>query len=232
MVNDIIAECNNSNAKCDLRNVSAVRRLGKPFVVFSTAMDARNKSLQSFLNERMYRHERVEEIMARARRVMHDLFEVYMHDPKRLPQGWRTQLELARIRQGGTVMALDAWVGAATLSRSWGPFTPYLSWSAARSTPDSLRVVRDLESATVPAAVPGAALLNASMRYAADSVLVYDQHSLALGSSWALGPTTKLKLEWMQTRARLSTLIDVPAGEPLERPRQVNVLSLSYSFVY
>lgn len=151
---------------------------------------------------------------------------------QRLPQGWRTQLELARIRQGGTVMALDAWVGAATLSRSWGPFTPYLGWSAARSTPDSLRVVRDLESTTVPAAVPGAALLNASMRYAADSVLVYDQHSLALGSSWALGPTTKLKLEWMQTRARLSTLIDVPAGEPLERPRRVNVLSLSYSFVY
>jgi dGTPase len=37
----------------------------------------------------MYRHESVEEIMARARRVVRDLFEAYMHDAKLLPQNWR-----------------------------------------------------------------------------------------------------------------------------------------------
>jgi dGTPase len=37
----------------------------------------------------MYRHERVEEIMARARRVMHDLFVAYMADPKLLPASWQ-----------------------------------------------------------------------------------------------------------------------------------------------
>ena len=89
MVNDIITECNNSNAKLNLRSVAGVRALGRPFVVFGKQMHERNKALQSFLNERMYRHERVEEIMARARRVMHDLFDAYMNDPKLLPPGWQ-----------------------------------------------------------------------------------------------------------------------------------------------
>ena len=89
MVNDIITECNNNNARYNIRNASGVRRLGKPFVVFGKQMHENNKALQSFLNDRMYRHERVEQIMARARRVMHDLFDAYMNDPKLLPAGWQ-----------------------------------------------------------------------------------------------------------------------------------------------
>jgi len=89
MVNDIITECNNNNAKYNIRNASGVRKLGRPLVVFGKQMHERNKALQSFLNDRMYRHERVEEIMARARRVMHDLFDAYMNDPKLLPAGWQ-----------------------------------------------------------------------------------------------------------------------------------------------
>ncbi|MCA3560997.1 MAG: deoxyguanosinetriphosphate triphosphohydrolase [Aestuariivirga sp.] len=89
MVNDIIAACNNSNAISNFRNAAEVRHLGKPFVVFSRAMAEQNRALQSFLNERMYRHEKVEKIMARARRVMHDLFDAYMQDQKLLPAGWQ-----------------------------------------------------------------------------------------------------------------------------------------------
>ena len=89
MVNDIIAECNSSNAKLNLRSVADVRRLGRPLVVFGKQMEHKNRALQSFLNDRMYRHERVEQIMARARRVMHDLFDAYMNDPKLLPAGWQ-----------------------------------------------------------------------------------------------------------------------------------------------
>ena len=70
------------------------------------------------------------------------------------------------------------------------------------------------------------------MRTAADGTLIFRQASLALGSSWAIDARSKLKLEWMHTQARQSQLIDVPAGEPLNRQRHVNVVSLSYSFVY
>lgn len=89
MVNDIITECNNNTAKLNLRNAAEVRRLGRPLVVFSAAMEHQNRALQSFLNNRMYRHDKVEEIMARARRVVSDLFAAYMHDPLLLPPGWQ-----------------------------------------------------------------------------------------------------------------------------------------------
>jgi dGTPase len=52
-------------------------------------MREKNRVLQAFLNERMYRHERVEGIMDRARRVVRDLFEAHMDDPKLLPPSWR-----------------------------------------------------------------------------------------------------------------------------------------------
>lgn len=89
MVNDIIAECNKIAAKNNLRSAADVRRLGRPLVAFGRQMHENNRMLQSFLNDRMYRHERIEQIMARARRVMHDLFDAYMNDPKLLPPGWR-----------------------------------------------------------------------------------------------------------------------------------------------
>ncbi|WP_290544030.1 deoxyguanosinetriphosphate triphosphohydrolase [Aestuariivirga sp.] len=89
MVNDIIAECNNINAKNNFRNAAEVRGFGMPFVAFSTPVAEQNRALQSFLNERMYRHEKIEKIMARARRVVHDLFAAYMEDPRLLPAGWQ-----------------------------------------------------------------------------------------------------------------------------------------------
>lgn len=145
---------------------------------------------------------------------------------------WRVAAELMRLRQSGTVMAVDAWAAAATVSRQWRAFTPYVSLAAAHSTQDSTAMARALDSTRLPDALPGASLLNGSMRAAADQTLIFRQASLALGSSWALDTHSKLKLEWMHTRAQQSQLIDVPAGEPLARPRHVNVLSLSYSFVY
>ncbi|MBN8489602.1 MAG: hypothetical protein J0M20_17965 [Burkholderiales bacterium] len=150
----------------------------------------------------------------------------------RIDARWRVVSELMRLRQSGTVMAVDAWAAAATVSRQWGAFTPYVSLAAAHSSAASTAVARALDSTRVPDWLPGAAQLNGSMRTAADRTLTFRQTSLALGSSWALDHRSKLKLEWMHTQARQSQLIDVPAGDVLARPRRVNVLSLSYSFVY
>jgi dGTPase len=42
------------------------------------------------LLERMYRHDRVNRMSANARRVIHDLFVLYLAEPQRLPPEWRT----------------------------------------------------------------------------------------------------------------------------------------------
>lgn len=149
-----------------------------------------------------------------------------------LARGWRVAGELLRVRQFDSEVGADVWATYGTVYRSLGAFTPYATVAASHTTSQGAYWSRTLDTTTVPAAVPGAALLNASMRARADTIPVTRQVSLALGSSYALSPTRKLKLEWLHTRSRVSTMIDVPSGEPLEQRRRVNVLSASYSFVF
>jgi hypothetical protein len=146
--------------------------------------------------------------------------------------GWTVIGEYGRIRQFKTERSLDSTAGYLTVSRDIGPFTPYLTYSRLFSSRVSRDWARTLDETTVPGAVPGSALLNASMRVSADSVPVYDQYALALGGAWNLSPAHKLKAEWQHTRAKAPGLFDLPAGEPLFRPRSVDLLSLSYSFVF
>ncbi len=89
MVFDVISHTRQRAEALKLRSVSDVRALGEDLVRFTPQMAENNRVLQSFLNEKMYRHEKVEEIMARARRVIADLFTAYMADPKLLPAGWQ-----------------------------------------------------------------------------------------------------------------------------------------------
>ena len=89
MVVDVITETRRRAAKFKPKSAAEVRALGAWLVGFGEQMGEHNRVLQSFLNERMYRHDRVEEIMDRARRVVNALFAAYMHDPKLLPQNWR-----------------------------------------------------------------------------------------------------------------------------------------------
>jgi hypothetical protein len=149
-----------------------------------------------------------------------------------LGQGWQVAGEALRIVQRDIRMGLEAWSGTLSAARQWGRFTPYLSYGTTHSTNPSQGWTGALDTTSVPDAVPGSAMLNASMRTAADMTLNFRQHTWALGSAYALTPRQKLKAEWAHTRASHSNLFDLPSGAALVQPRSVEVLSLSYSFVY
>ncbi len=89
MIGDVIAETVRRARKSHPKSANEVRASSQPLVAFGDQMREKNRVLQSFLAERMYRHERVAGIMDRARRVVRDLFEAYLGDPKLLPQNWR-----------------------------------------------------------------------------------------------------------------------------------------------
>ncbi len=89
MVGDVIAETNRRAKAFKPKSAADVRALGQEISCFSAQMREKNRMLQGFLNERMYRHERVENIMERAQRVVRDLFEAFMAEPKLLPENWR-----------------------------------------------------------------------------------------------------------------------------------------------
>ncbi len=89
MVSDVIAETEKRRRRHAPASAHAVRTLGTPLVGFSEQMREQNRALQSFLSQRMYHHAQVTEMMNRARRVIRDLFQAYIENPKLMPDSWR-----------------------------------------------------------------------------------------------------------------------------------------------
>lgn len=149
-----------------------------------------------------------------------------------LGQGFRLATEYgvrhAQDIQGGVSVA----GGYAALRRQIGKWTPYLSYAQLRSEADELARYQNINRNRVPAWLPGAPLINASQRTAADLFLAYDQDTWAVGTSYALTPTSKLKLEWARTHiGAASSFVDAPAGGEVS-DEDLNLFSLSYNFIF
>ncbi len=89
MVGDLIAETRSRLADSGVRSVAEVRALKAPVAAFSAEMRRNDRALKDFLFERMYRHYRVNRMSSKARRVIHDLFTLYLAEPECLPGEWR-----------------------------------------------------------------------------------------------------------------------------------------------
>jgi dGTPase len=89
MVSDLIDETSKRLADGAARSADEVRLLKAPVVGFSAEMSRNDRALKEFLFERMYRHYRVNRMSSNARRVIHDLFSLYLAEPQCLPLEWR-----------------------------------------------------------------------------------------------------------------------------------------------
>ncbi|MDP2005015.1 MAG: hypothetical protein Q8K45_05010 [Rubrivivax sp.] len=147
--------------------------------------------------------------------------------------GWRVAGEVVRMRQKDTELGSDSKAGYIALFKRIGAFTPYFSMARQRSSDGVLGWRTRLTGATLPAFIPGATQLVAAQRVGGESVYAFDQGSRALGVSYALSPTTKLKGEWMRTRiGAASAHFDTPPGQPDPHDLRVNTLSLNLSLAF
>jgi dGTPase len=89
MAGDLIGETGKRLADSSVRSADEVRQLNAPVVAFSDEMRHNDLALKEFLFERMYRHDRVNRMSSKARRVVHDLFGLYLAEPQFLPREWR-----------------------------------------------------------------------------------------------------------------------------------------------
>ena len=89
MVTDLIAETRSRLTDSGARSADGIRALDEPVVAFSPEMRRNDGVLKEFLHERMYRHHRVARMGQKARRVIHDLFGLYLAEPQCLPPEWR-----------------------------------------------------------------------------------------------------------------------------------------------
>ena len=89
MVGDLISETRSRLDDSGVKSADEVRALKSPVVSFSAEMQSNDRALKEFLYERMYRHYRVNRMSSKARRVVHDLFALYLAEPQCLPREWR-----------------------------------------------------------------------------------------------------------------------------------------------
>jgi len=68
-----------------------IRHAGAPVVSFSSAMEADLAQLKGFLNRNMYRHEKVNRMSREGKRVVTDLFNLYIDEPGLMPSEWSCQ---------------------------------------------------------------------------------------------------------------------------------------------
>ncbi len=89
MVHDLLAETRARLAALAPGSADAVRRAGAPVVGFSPEMQRNDAALKAFLRTNMYRHYKLNRMTSKARRLVRDLFELFVAEPGCLPTEWR-----------------------------------------------------------------------------------------------------------------------------------------------
>jgi dGTPase len=102
MVGDVVAETRLRATGGRVDSPDAVRGLDHALVAFSPDMADDLSALRRFLHERMYRHYRVNRTRSQARRILSEMFRLFMAEPDVLPGDWFSQVrgqdERARAR--------------------------------------------------------------------------------------------------------------------------------------
>jgi dGTPase len=91
MVHDVLRETKKRIEKHKPGSADDVRRAGEPLIAFSVQMRNNERALRDFLFHRMYRHYKVNRMTSKARRVVKELFTLYMEEPECLPELWQAK---------------------------------------------------------------------------------------------------------------------------------------------
>ena len=154
-----------------------------------------------------------------------------------LPKDFRLVAEYGHRKVTDIVSGVDATGGYLALLQDINQWTPYVSYSMMQSTTQALAVYQSINgSAGLKTAIPQlastVAAINASQRIIADTYSILDQSTIALGTSYRVGLTQKIKVEWARTHVGVaSSLVDAPAGGNVSN-QNIDVLSFSYNVTF
>lgn len=88
MVDDVMGETLHRAAASGVQSADDVRALDHALVAFSSDMAEDLARLRGFLYERMYRHWRVNRTRSQARRILGEMFSLFLREPEVLPTVW------------------------------------------------------------------------------------------------------------------------------------------------
>ncbi len=90
-VGDLVAESQRRIKVYAPKSANEVRALPQSLVGFSDDMLTKAAQLRKFLYARMYRHWKVNRARSQARRIVHELFDVFLAEPDTLPPEWHAR---------------------------------------------------------------------------------------------------------------------------------------------
>ena len=93
LVTDLVRETEKNIRSYAVGSLDDVR-LAPPMAAFSTEIHQQNRELKAFLHTHLYRHYKVMRMSAKARRIIGDLFRVFMEDTRLLPPRFQRQTEI------------------------------------------------------------------------------------------------------------------------------------------
>lgn len=100
VVRDVVSASSARIADAAPQSIDAVRAETAPLIVMSDAVREEHLELKRFLNAQLYRHYRVLRMTNKARKVLRELFEVFMQDIDLLPDEHRLAAAGAERQQG------------------------------------------------------------------------------------------------------------------------------------
>jgi dGTPase len=103
-VEDVTRETSLRIRRLNPGSADEIRRANAPVVEFSEGMRSHIAALRQFLFSNMYRHYEVNRSMAKARRIVQELFGLFLADPNSLPGEWSRKCRGASTPHRGRVV--------------------------------------------------------------------------------------------------------------------------------
>ncbi|MDA9641749.1 deoxyguanosinetriphosphate triphosphohydrolase, partial [Alphaproteobacteria bacterium] len=94
-VEDMLGVSTGNLAELQAKHADDIRNHKTPVIGFSLGMAADLESLRGFLFKNMWRHYKVNRMTSKAKRVVTDLFDLFMSEPNTLPSDWQFSGEKA-----------------------------------------------------------------------------------------------------------------------------------------
>ena len=89
MVDDLLHEARLRLNETGVGTADDVRACTAPIVAFSTQMAQADRDVKAFLFKRMYRHHHVNRMSSKAKRIVGELFRLFLAEPELLPPEWK-----------------------------------------------------------------------------------------------------------------------------------------------
>jgi len=100
-VEDLLKQTASNLHDLDAASVDDIRQAGRPMAAFSPEMAQDLETIRSFLFTNMWRHYKVNRMTSKAKRVVTELFDLFMSETNTLPHEWQC-------RDAGGIEALPA----------------------------------------------------------------------------------------------------------------------------